>query len=187
MAEQIVTLNPSESKVVSFEATPHEARTYQVSVDGLTGSFVAIPAPPAVEIVGFRWVPDTYAVSMLPSQAQSWRTVGFGFDFRNNGAEPIEAYAKLILKHTIRPADEREQSFWAWRGVLVDGMQTWQPLTVNPYTGYADKGMPIFYWNPYPTAERQSPTYDRCFLVGEVTANGLVTTATSKEFDVVFQ
>ncbi len=45
MAEQEITLEPSESRVVSFEATPHEARTYQVSVDGLTGSFMAM-APP---------------------------------------------------------------------------------------------------------------------------------------------
>jgi len=42
MAEQSVTLNPGESRVVSFEAIPHEARTYQVVVDGLSGSFVAI-------------------------------------------------------------------------------------------------------------------------------------------------
>lgn len=41
MAEQTVTLQPGESKAVSFEVTPHEARTYQVSVDGLTGSFTA--------------------------------------------------------------------------------------------------------------------------------------------------
>ncbi len=41
MTEQSVTLQPSESKVVSFEATPTKARTYQVSVNGLTGSFVA--------------------------------------------------------------------------------------------------------------------------------------------------
>ncbi len=42
MAEQSVTLNPGESRVVSFSATPSEARTYQVLVDGLTGSFAAI-------------------------------------------------------------------------------------------------------------------------------------------------
>ena len=42
MAEQSVSLNPGESRVVSFEAIPHEARTYQVVVDGLSGSFVAI-------------------------------------------------------------------------------------------------------------------------------------------------
>lgn len=45
MAEQSVTLQPEESKAVSFEATPQEARTYQVSVNGLTGSFVASEAP----------------------------------------------------------------------------------------------------------------------------------------------
>ncbi|MBA7543124.1 hypothetical protein ES705_35451 [subsurface metagenome] len=41
MAEQSVTLQPGESKLVSFEATPTKARTYQVSVNGLTGSFKA--------------------------------------------------------------------------------------------------------------------------------------------------
>jgi hypothetical protein len=44
MAEKSVTLQPGESKVVSFEATPQEARSYQVSVNGLTGSFVATEA-----------------------------------------------------------------------------------------------------------------------------------------------
>ncbi len=42
MAEQTVELEPGESKVISFEAIPHEARRYQVSVNGLTGSFDAI-------------------------------------------------------------------------------------------------------------------------------------------------
>ncbi|GAI71510.1 unnamed protein product, partial [marine sediment metagenome] len=40
-AQQIVTLQPGESRVVSFEVTPTMAKTYQVSVDGLSGSFVA--------------------------------------------------------------------------------------------------------------------------------------------------
>lgn len=35
-------LAPGESKQVSFEAIPHEAKVYQVSVDGLIGSFKAI-------------------------------------------------------------------------------------------------------------------------------------------------
>ncbi len=39
MAEQVVELAPSEAKMVSFEAIPHEVKTYQVSVDGLTGTF----------------------------------------------------------------------------------------------------------------------------------------------------
>jgi len=45
MAEQEITLAVGESKVVSFEATPHEAKTYQVSVNGLTGTFVAKAVP----------------------------------------------------------------------------------------------------------------------------------------------
>ncbi|GAI62920.1 unnamed protein product, partial [marine sediment metagenome] len=44
MAEQSVTLQPSESRVVSFEAIPKEAKTYQVVVNGLTGSFTALAA-----------------------------------------------------------------------------------------------------------------------------------------------
>ncbi len=46
MAEQIVELAPGESKLVSFEVNPTAARTYSVSVDGLTGSFKAVPVPP---------------------------------------------------------------------------------------------------------------------------------------------
>jgi len=45
MAEQVVILNPGESKVVSFTAVPSVAKTYQVAVDGLTGSFVASEIP----------------------------------------------------------------------------------------------------------------------------------------------
>jgi len=55
MAEQSVTLQPGESKAVSFEAVPKEAKTYQVSVNGLSGSFMAIvpgpPPPPGVVIL----------------------------------------------------------------------------------------------------------------------------------------
>ncbi|MBA7654309.1 hypothetical protein ES703_62186 [subsurface metagenome] len=42
MAEQVVELGPGESKTVSFEVTPTEAKTYSVSVNGLTGTFSAI-------------------------------------------------------------------------------------------------------------------------------------------------
>lgn len=54
MAEQQVILEPSESSVVTFEATPHEAKTYQVSVDGLTGSFRAI-AVPNIKLSSLTW------------------------------------------------------------------------------------------------------------------------------------
>lgn len=40
-AETTVSLAPGESKNVAFDVTPAAARTYQVSADGLTGSFSA--------------------------------------------------------------------------------------------------------------------------------------------------
>ena len=47
VADQTVSLAPGESKTVSFEVTPAAAKTYSVSVDGLTGSFVATEVPVA--------------------------------------------------------------------------------------------------------------------------------------------
>lgn len=47
MAQQSITLQPGESKTVTFEVSPAEAGTYQVSVDGLSGSFHAVAAPVA--------------------------------------------------------------------------------------------------------------------------------------------
>lgn len=47
MAEQTVTLEPGESRVLSFEVVPEVAKNYSVSVDGLTGTFIATVAPVA--------------------------------------------------------------------------------------------------------------------------------------------
>lgn len=47
MAQQSVTLEPGESKTMSFEVTPDRAKTYSVSVDGLSGSFRATTVPVA--------------------------------------------------------------------------------------------------------------------------------------------
>lgn len=43
MPEKVVELQPGESKVVSFEVTPKVAKTYQVSVNGLMGTFKVEP------------------------------------------------------------------------------------------------------------------------------------------------
>jgi len=47
VAEQSVTLAPGEQKTVSFEVTPDAVRTYNVSVNGLTGTFRATAEPVA--------------------------------------------------------------------------------------------------------------------------------------------
>jgi len=47
VSEQFVTLQPGESKTVSFEVTPTVAKNYSVSVDGQTGTFRAVEVPVA--------------------------------------------------------------------------------------------------------------------------------------------
>lgn len=46
MAQEQVTLSPGESKVISFAVTPTVAKTYVVTVDGLSGTFKATVTPP---------------------------------------------------------------------------------------------------------------------------------------------
>jgi uncharacterized membrane protein len=49
---QSVTLQPGESKAVSFKVTPFTAKTYEVSVNGQSGSFRAVETPVADIRVG---------------------------------------------------------------------------------------------------------------------------------------
>lgn len=63
MAEQTVTLQPSESTPVVFEAIPHEARTYQVTVDGLAGSFVALAPVISIKVTRAYLREDSPSVS----------------------------------------------------------------------------------------------------------------------------
>ncbi|GAJ17748.1 unnamed protein product, partial [marine sediment metagenome] len=115
-----------------------------------------VPIAPAIEITDFIWVPDTYLPGMLPSwPIPANRTVGFGFDFKNTGTKPIDAYVRFLLKHKWKETDERAQPFWMWRGFYPN--ITTQPLTIDPN----DEGMPIFRWNPYPPDERESRYLDK--------------------------
>ena len=73
MTQQSVTLNPGESKIVSFEVVPTVAKTYNVSVDGLSGSFRAITPLLSftIEIVGlsqgmFVWYPEGRGIPNSP-------------------------------------------------------------------------------------------------------------------------
>lgn len=49
--KKTVSLNPGESKVVTFTYTPTAAKGYTVSADGLSGTFVAIEVPEASFVV----------------------------------------------------------------------------------------------------------------------------------------
>jgi len=73
-AGQTVELAPGESRPVSFEATPHEARTYQVSVDELTGSFNAVAAP-AIKITNIT----VYPTELTTAKHEYNTAVGLGY------------------------------------------------------------------------------------------------------------
>ncbi len=70
MAEQTIELAPGESREVTFEAVPQQAKTYSVSVDGLSGSFIATK------------VPTTVAISLKnpPSGANKWQMMVVDWD-----------------------------------------------------------------------------------------------------------
>lgn len=91
MAEQSITLQPAESKLVSFEAVPHEVRTYQVSVDGLTGSFTAIYYQTPFE--GFTATVDQLAEIekyLTPEQYEAW--IDSAYQETAAEAEAIDGY-----------------------------------------------------------------------------------------------
>jgi len=81
MATQSVTLQPGESKVVSFEFVPIEARTYQVSVDGLTGSFVATSLFLSGKILEVTW-----------RDGQIWHPI----------SDPMPQYASITLRFRVK-------------------------------------------------------------------------------------
>lgn len=57
MVEQIVELEPSESRVVTFEIVPMEARSYQVLVNGLSDNFraIALPTLDGRFVIAYAW------------------------------------------------------------------------------------------------------------------------------------
>ncbi len=108
MAEQVVELQPGESKLVSFEAVPHEARTYQVTVDGLTGSFKAVAAP------AFTFSNVSLSIMTCPV-ATAWKTPTFICNVVNHNAVPVThslnmRYRRYSVKRGewYGPFEERE-------------------------------------------------------------------------------
>jgi len=69
-SSQTVTLTPSQSLQVNFEVSPQEGKTYNVSVDGLTGSFIAaVPNIPfSMAITNVETMTDPIATSFWTAQ-----------------------------------------------------------------------------------------------------------------------
>lgn len=92
MAEQVVELSLGESKQVSFEAVPHEAKVYQVSVDGLTGSFKAI-AQPVVP-----WAFSGISCFTEPSGVGAWYQINYSATITNIGDRQVTKTVTLWRK-----------------------------------------------------------------------------------------
>jgi len=136
MAEQSVTLNPGESKVISFEAIPREAKTYQVSVDGLTGAFTAISGPT------FYWLRPT---GHIPG---NWNDAELAYDgWTDTRAEVINVGTQSWspwLELTIEPTEISAVRWWGSspispRKVQVDVRYNYDGAYHNIYEGAAVK------------------------------------------------
>jgi len=88
MTEQTVEQAPGESEVIFFEVTPQEAKTYQVTVDGLAGSFVA--SFPSATLRG----QVTNASNNQPISGVKVIYDGQGTNTDANGRYEIPTYAK---------------------------------------------------------------------------------------------
>lgn len=73
--KQIVTLNPGESKSVSFQVVPTGVGIYTVSVDGLSGSF---------EVLGMSDI-RVSGLSIIPSKVYPGDTVTISVVAINSG------------------------------------------------------------------------------------------------------
>lgn len=84
MAEQSISLNPGESRVISFEAIPQEAKVYQVAVNGLTGSFIATRVAEkgfSLRLTGTwgpKWVVSFYGYPWQMTKQAQWFPEGPG-------------------------------------------------------------------------------------------------------------
>lgn len=90
MEQKTVTLNAGESKPVTFQVTPGEERSYQINVNELSGSFIAL-APPEANII----VSD---LVIEPSQVYVGEPVTISVTATNIGNAPGEKVITLTVE-----------------------------------------------------------------------------------------
>lgn len=107
-----VTLNPGESKVITFGFTPIVPKTYQVSVDGLFGSFNAIEMP-----VPFIFS-DVWVKKVVFNDAPAFDTMEFYCTITNPNNVTITETLKALWRYGtgITP-----HLLWTFRLTLARG------------------------------------------------------------------
>lgn len=149
MATQEVTLQPGESQVVSFQAVPQQAKVYQVSVNGLTGSFRAIEAAPAQFI---------YASDIRQQDwpgPSGWGGVKFEVDIQNTGGQPANCTPIATIDtcygghevpmgtSTINPGEVVTfYGQWFWPHGVLEADEWWRPYQIKSEAGIIFFGLP---------------------------------------------
>lgn len=122
MPTEEITLDPGQSEQVSFEVVPVEARTYTISVNGLTGNFEAIGLIPEITDpritlqTGISWGYDTLAQDLIAGAELS-----VDFRIKITRAPNLETYLFefcLIQDSTIIPIGSSTTEMW-------DSFETW--------------------------------------------------------------
>lgn len=125
MAEQTVSLNPGESRLISFEAIPQKAKVYQVSVNGLTGSFNAVAPPPAE----FAYI----------STIRSWDAGGNTYlevDIQNIGSAPGECRVEFGRRVYVTVVTPSRWSGWTNPHEYTLRTATLQPGDIVTFSAY---------------------------------------------------
>jgi len=166
--KKMVTLNPGESKVVSFQFIPQEVRIYQVSVDGLSGSFSAIAAPvlPSIKLIGFHYVWRAQSTwSLTDRMIHGQDITHIGVVLRNDEVADVPS---VSLKFRIIDGGGRELS-----PALDQYLRAMsQPFTLAP----GSRG--IFY--------SFTPAHEHYRAEAEIWAAGQLVDSRAIEFDVTY-
>lgn len=91
--KKTVTLEPDVSRIVTFEVAPEEAKTYQVSVNGLIGSFKVIAPVP--------WSFSGISCFTEPSGVGMWMQVNYSATIHNIGDRQVTKTVTLWRKQDV--------------------------------------------------------------------------------------
>jgi len=186
MADQTITLAPGGGRLVTFEAIPHEARTYQVAVNGLNGSFVATLPPldgrfviayawweglPSQILASNEWPASTSIITRWKVENTGIVTTQFRVEFMGqSGSISLNPGESGDIEFIITTGDPGSYSYAASlyaNGVLVDSFAL-QVVTTVPLLPYP--ALEIITWNWLP----HDPPFNTQETIGmEVTVRSL--------------
>ncbi len=146
--EQTVELESDESRQVVFKVSPSTEGTYQVSVNGLTGSFTAV-----IRIV--PWAFSNVTCSVGPSGVGTWRQVNFSATITNTGdSAATKTVTQYRRDYRMMWSDETMGWYWEWSDWRVIKQITLTLLAGQSYN-YTSPGNDLI----------QTPCTAECYLV----------------------